>query len=388
MRILYVSHTSEVSGGERSLLDLLGGLPGDVEPVVACPDGQLAEAVHAMGIATRRLPGTQLSLKLHPRHTTAAAAQLARSSVSVRRASKEVAADVVHANAIRAGLITAGAKLLRGPPSIVHVRDRLPQGRASRLSLAAIGRGNDLIVANSRYTAASMAGIASRASQRVVANPVDLERFDPSRIDARSARTSLRLPQDAVILAVVAQITPWKGQDDAIRIAALLRGRGHDVRLLVVGAAKFVDGARRYDNRTYRDSLDTLVDELGLGENVVFAGELEDVPRVLRATDVLLVPSWEEPFGRTVIEAMAMGTPVVATDVGGPAETITDGEDGILLAPRRPELWADAVGGLLADPPRLAVLAERGVLRAQSFSRERHVAAIVALYLEVASSRA
>ena len=108
---------------------------------------------------------------------------------------------------------------------------------------------------------------------------------------------------------------------------------------------------------------------------------------MLAATDVLLVPSWEEPFGRSVIEAMAMGVAVVATSVGGPAEIVADGDDGLLLAPRRPQQWADAVGDLLADRPRRDRIAERARLSAARFGREHHVEAIVALYRELISAR-
>lgn len=385
MRVLYVSHTSQVSGGERSLIDLLAGLPADVTPVVACPDGPLAARVRALGIPTHPLQGTDASLRLHPRHTSRALAQLARSTVDVRRLSGRVAADVVHANSIRAGLATAGARRLGAAPTVVHVRDRLPPGRASRLSLGAIVRGNDIVVANSRYTAASM---ASRASVRVVANPVDLARFDAARTDRDAARVSLGVSGDLPVLAVIAQVTPWKGQDDAIRLTGLLKDRGRRARLLVVGAAKFVGDATRYDNRAYLAGLVRLIDELGLRDEVLLTGEVEDVPLVLRATDVLLVPSWEEPFGRTVIEAMAMGVPVVATSVGGPAEIVTDGDDGVLLAPRRPELWADAVGDLLARPQHRARMADRGRHTAATYGRDRHVDAIVELYRELASRRA
>lgn len=385
LRILFVSHTSQISGGERSLLDLLAGLPAAISPIVACPDGPLTERVRALRIPVRRLQGTDASLRLHPRHTPRAIGQLALGAVTVRRLSGAVGAQVVHANSIRAGLLTAGARRLGAPPSLVHVRDRLPPGRASRLSLQTILRGNDLVVTNSRYTAGSM---PPRPSVRVVFNPVDLERFDAQRTDRGAARASLGLHDDRAVLAVIAQITPWKAQDDAIRLTHLLKDRGHRPRLLVVGAATFVGDATRYDNKAYRAELDRLVDDLGLRDEILFTGQREDVPAILRATDVLLVPSWEEPFGRTVIEGMAMGVAVVATCVGGPAEIITDGDDGLLLAPRRPDLWADTVGRLLADPEQRARIAERGRRTAANFSRERHVAAIVELYSELAGRRA
>src|SRR5207302_5178465 len=115
--------------------------------------------------------------------------------------------------------------------------------------------------------------------------------------------------------------------DLAIRVAGELSGTGQPVRLLVVGSPKFTSGATRLDNRAYLDELHRLVAELGLDDTVLFLGEREDVPEILAATDLVLVPSWEEPFGRAIVETMAMGVPVIATSIGGPAEIISDGVD-------------------------------------------------------------
>ena len=95
--------------------------------------------------------------------------------------------------------------------------------------------------------------------------------------------------------------------------------------------------------------LEQLVSSLGIEEEVRFLGERDDVPEVLRAADIVLVPSWEEPFGMCVIEAMAMELPVLATSVGGPREVITNGRDGLLLPPREPSTWAAAAGRLLRE---------------------------------------
>ncbi len=93
---------------------------------------------------------------------------------------------------------------------------------------------------------------------------------------------------------------------------------------------------------------------------MLFTGEVEDAPALIAALDVVLVPSWEEPFGRVVIEAMAMRTPVLATSVGGPADIVTDGIDGMLLPPRSPEVWGASVAELLADPERMARMGTAG----------------------------
>src|SRR5262249_27766098 len=100
----------------------------------------------------------------------------------------------------------------------------------------------------------------------------------------------------------------------------------------------------------------------------------------------VLVPSWEEPFGRSIVEAMAAATAVAATAVGGPAEIVEDGRTGLLLGPRRPDLWAEALGELLAQPARLAEVGRlRRVQARRRFGVERHVAAVRAVYEAVLS---
>jgi hypothetical protein len=99
--------------------------------------------------------------------------------------------------------------------------------------------------------------------------------------------------------------------------------------------------------------------ELGLDDSVEFLGERSDVETVVRALDVLVAPSWEEPFGRSIIEAMALETPVVATSIGGPAEFIEDGVDGVLLPPTAVADWANAIERLLDDQRGAAEMAHR-----------------------------
>jgi glycosyltransferase involved in cell wall biosynthesis len=386
VKVLYVNHTEHVSGAERSLLEVLRGVSPSVTPLVASPDGPLARLVIGAGIEHVVIPGTDGSLRLHPRHTPAALLAMGRAALAVRRLARENHVELVHANSIRAGLITVLARRLGAPPTIVHLRDRLPDSRAARLTLRAIAHADGLI-ANSRYTARSLDEAGAAHQARVLGNPVDLVRFDPDRVDHGAARAALELAASDFVVAVLAQITPWKGQEEAIRAVARVRDRHPDVKLLLVGTAKFVSRATRYDNRAYLQKLHDLVTKLDLQGDVRFVGEREDIPAVLAATDTLLVPSWEEPFGRTVVEAMAMRVPVVATNVGGPAEVITDGHDGLLLAPRKPQAWAEAIASLIERPELRERLRENGWTRSRAFSVQSHAAALLDIYMDVLERR-
>lgn len=382
MRVLYVNQTGDVSGAERSLLTLLGSLRDSVEEVVACPDGQLAGMLEQAGIQREPIAGTQVSFRLHPVHTTRGLAEMSRSALQLRSLAARLAPSIVHANTTRAALLCLLARRRR-PPVLAHIRDWAPPGRFSRLVLAFVARRADLVVANSAYIAGQFEGLRGRRPVRVIHNPVDLEAFDPAAADGAAERRRLGLGERAVALAVVAQITPWKGQEEAIRILAALRASGHDAVLLIVGSAKFAAAGTQFDNRAYERRLKELVAELGLGESVLFLGERSDVPNVLAAADLLLVPSWREAFGRIAVEGMAMGVPVIATDVGGPAEIVRPGLDGLLLPPRQPDLWAQRLGPLLEDPGLRAQMGESGRRRAREFSAPVHAERMLDAYRQL-----
>jgi len=380
MNVLYVNHTAEVSGGERSLLGLLAALPDEVHPLVACPPGALAEAVARLGIATTEITGTAGSLRLHPLHTPKTLAELSIAALQVRRAARRHRADLVHANSIRAGIVLGLAR--PAAARVVHVRDCLPAGLLSTATMRLIAATATIVVANSRYTAESMRAAAPRARLEVVHNPVDLARWDPALIDREAARARLGVAGTRrVLLGVVAQLSPWKGQDTAIEVLRLLRAEDLDAHLLLIGSAKFVARSTRFDNEAYVAGLRSMIARAGLQDRVSWLGEREDVVELVRALDVLLLPSREEPFGRAVIEAMALEVPVLATSVGGPAEIISDGREGYLLPPDAPAEWATAIRRVAEQPERARELGRAGRARAQqAFGVEHHTRAMLDVY--------
>jgi glycosyltransferase involved in cell wall biosynthesis len=392
VRVLYVNHTDVISGGERSLLTLLAALPEEVHPLVATPAGPLARAVEELGVPTTPITGTAGSLRLHPLHTPQALAELATSALRVRRAARRHRADVVHANSIRAGIVLGLARL--PVATVVHIRDCLPPGAVTTATMRLIAATATTVIANSRYTARSMLASAPSAAMEVVYNPVDLERFDPARIEREWARRRVReiageAARGDLLLGVVGQISPWKGQDTAIEALRLLVDEGIDAHLLLIGSAKFVSRATRFDNESYVARLRARIAQAGLEHRVSWLGEREDAPELMRALDVLLLPSREEPFGRSLIEAMALGVPVLATNLGGPPEIIEDGREGYLLPPLEPDAWAGAIRAIAETPALGLEMGRAGRRRVeQAFTVERHVGAILAAYRSAIAAQA
>jgi glycosyltransferase involved in cell wall biosynthesis len=379
VRVLYVNHTATVSGAERSLLDLLGALPGEVSATLAAPAGTLSLLAQERGVPLRRIRGTAGSLRLHPLHTPQALAEMAIAAGQVRRAVAALGTDVVHANSIRAGIVCGLARPRAA--TVVHIRDCLPAGRVSVATMKLIAATAGVAVANSEYTARWARTVAPRIRVEVVHNGVDLARFDPARIDRDAARHAVGAREPTLLLGVVAQLSPWKGQDTAIEALAGLLEQGVDAHLALIGAARFVASATRFDNEAYVSRLKRLAEERGVADRVLWLGEREDVAELIRALDLLLLPSWEEPFGRAVIEAMALEVPVLATEVGGPAEILAGEHGGLLLDPRDPPAWARAAAALAAAPERRAELGRLGRERAErEFTLERHAGSILAVY--------
>jgi L-malate glycosyltransferase len=389
MRILLANHTSAWSGGEVSLMRLVEALRHDHDLTVACPnDGPLTEAVERAGVRWLRLPEVTCSLRPHPIQTPVGLGQIASGGIALARAARRCRAEVIHANTPRVGLLAAIARGLGAPPVVVRAHEHLPPSLLGRATRAAIVRSAEAVAAVSDHTAAKFNEGLDRPVAARVYNSIDLERFDVERVRPAGLREELGLAPDAALLGEVAQITPWKGQDTAIRMLAELRRGGLDAHLALVGQVAFGGKGVRFDNHAFLRELEALIDELDVKEAVHFLGQRSDVPEVVRDLDLSLLPSWEEPFGLVTVESMALGTPPLVGDVGAGPELVQDRVTGRLLPPKRPELWAEAARELLEDRALLARLAERGPLAAARFRDEVHGREMVALYEDaIAASR-
>jgi glycosyltransferase involved in cell wall biosynthesis len=386
MRILFANHTAAWSGGEVSLMRLVHTLGADHDVAVACPPrGPLAEAVDREGALRLRLPPVEASLRLHPVRTPVGLVQIGAGGAALALAARRFRAEVVHANTPRAGLMGAVARRLGGPPFIVRAHEHVPLTPVGRAVRGVILRSASAVVAVSDYTARRFDEGLPRPFATRVYNSIDHARFDPDRVQPAPLREELGIAPGAALLGQVAQITPWKGQDTAIRALAELRRAGIDAHLVLVGGIAFAGKAVRYDNPGYLRALERLAGELRLLDRVHFLGQRDDVPQILRALDLTLLPSWDEPFGLATVESMALGTPPLVSDVGAGPEIVEDGVSGRLLPPRRPELWAAAAAQLLRDRDGLQRLAEGGPPAAARFRDDVHAREMLLVYERAAA---
>ncbi|MGD8627975.1 MAG: glycosyltransferase, partial [bacterium] len=138
------------------------------------------------------------------------------------------------------------------------------------------------------------------------------------------------------------------------------------------------------EDHLFLDSIKRLVSELGLEEHVEFTGQADDVPGLMAGCDLVVLPSRREAVGRVVLEAGAMGKPVVASATGGLRQSVRDGDSGILVAPGDARGFADAIIRLLTDSDLAARMGRRGrEIIASGYSSEETTRRIMAVYDEI-----
>ncbi len=193
---------------------------------------------------------------------------------------------------------------------------------------------------------------------RVVPLGRDPRRFDPSRYNRSEARSRYGLPMDKEIVGVIGRLDPQKGQEEFLRSLPLVLEQRRNVYYVLVGEETHGEGG-------FRRHLVNLSHELGIQDHVRFLPFTEDVPEFMAAIDVFALPSYSETFGLVLIEAMAMGKPVVATSTGGVPEIVEDGRDGLLIPPRDEKALGEAIVRLLKNTSLRTTLSKQARLDAE-----------------------
>ncbi len=344
-RVMFVNHTSTVSGAELILADAVQPWAGAT--AFLFEDGPLNRALAARGLTvTRARRGGNLAALRRdssPLRAAPLAARLAALTGEVAACARRH--DVVYANSQKAFVLAALATTVVRRPLIWHLHDILDADHFGVLQ-----RRLQVTLANARAaavvvpsTAAARAFVAAGGSARivrVVANGLDVTPDPRSR---PVLRRDLGLPQ-ALLVGVFSRLAHWKGQHVLLSALAGLPG----VHALVAGAPLFGEDA-------YLRELEAQAVALGIADRVHFLGQRDDVPLLMQAVDAVVHPSIHpEPFGRTLVEAMLGGTPVVATRTGAAAEILEEGRAGLLVPPSDPAALVAALSGLLADPAAAA----------------------------------
>jgi glycosyltransferase involved in cell wall biosynthesis len=362
-RIVFLDHTAKLGGGEIALLNLVIRLDRSryFPIIVLFSDGPLKDKlleqgveVHVLALSEQVLgarkdalgAGTLMKLK-QVIGTLVYTWRLAGFIESLRP-------DLVHTNSLKSDVVGGIASRLARVPVVWHVRDRIDSDylppsvvRVFRRLCRVIP---DRVIANSAATLRTL-------KMDDVTSPGEPPRavvvHDGTQPPAQPANSRAPVSRDGPVV-LVGRISRWKGQDVFIRAAAQVRKKFPDARFQIVGSALFGEEA-------FEQEIRRLAQDLGLNSCVEFTGFRSDVEQVIAQSRFLVHAStMGEPFGQVIIEAMAAGKPVVATQGGGVPEIVIDGVTGLLVPMGNATCMADAMAKLLANPQGASEMGQAG----------------------------
>lgn len=364
-KILYLSHAPYIGGAEVSLLSALRYLDkARFFPVVLAPEGEFANVLREQDIRWRPIP----VLDGLNRFTAGRFLQvIPRLLYCIRQEHP----DLLHANTNFATQYTGLLSQLTGIPAVGHIRDIEPLGRIGKWLM----RRNTRLIAISDAAKAYLMQQGGVAGNRIVRiyNGVDLQQYQPVA----------EMPSDSsqVIIGLIGQIGERKGQRYLLEAGQMLVQRYPHIRFWFVGK----EPAQSQEG--YMKQLQRYVQETQLSSYVKFWGFQADIPSMLAKMDIAILASLQEPFGRVVIEAMAMQKPVVATTVGGVPEIVDDGVTGILVPPADTAALAQALEQLIPDREKRITMGMKGRERVKEFfPLTKHVQQIQNLYATILSA--
>ena len=378
--ILYLDHTAKLGGGEFALLNLVSALDRTrYHPVVVlAADGPLVGKLRGANVETHVLPLDKTlldtrkdSLGVGSLLRLGQAARLAAYAVRLARWARRRRVDLIHTNSLKSDVYGGVAGRLARIPVLWHVRDHV-NGQYLPSAVAAAFRIlsrllPQMVVANSESTLRQL-WPHSTVGGEVVYSGVAREIVHDGFPAGRAEEDLPAFGPDWPTVALIGRIAEWKGQHVFLRAVAHVAREFPRTRFWIVGAPLFGEFE-------YETSLHTLTEELGLTDRVEFLGFRDDVARLMGQIDVVVHASiLGEPFGQVVIEGMAAGKPLIATDGGALPEIVVPGETGLLVPMGDAQAMAAALRTLLSDPVRAREMGEAGRERVDRLFTIRHTA--------------
>jgi len=356
--VLHTEASLGFGGQERRILRELEGLdPKRFRGLLLCqPGSRLGQVTEERGIPTIRL-------KMRSAYDPVA-------FVQIIRLLKRERVDIIHAHSSRDAWLFGAAGQWRRVP-VFRTRHLLTRigGRYVYTHLT------DCVITVSEGVRQYLIS-RGISGEKIVAVPtgINLKRFDPARTDLADMRARFGIPREAFVIGIIAVLRNAKGHRFLLRAVKQLAPEIPQIKLLIAGTGP------------QEQNIQNLIRELSLENQVMMLGHQDDIPSLLRALDVFVLPAQEEALGTALIEATAMGVPVIATRVGGIPEVL--GEAGLLFESEDVEALVNHLRTLIRSPELAARMRAQGAARARELYDENlMVRRTEELYLKAAGGR-
>ena len=389
MRVLFISHDAGLDGAQRTLLTLLSAIDRRVcSPLLLVPyDGPLNRAAAALGIPVfverlaHWIPSSLVSTRRQRlRHLYLFFRSLRSRCRAIERLVVEQGVDLVYTNTVTCVEGAIAARCTR-KPHVWHIHEHILGNRGIarllpfRVYCTTIKYLSRAVIFCSRASASDYPQLSGKVS--VVYNGISLPTLR-DRIAARAKVTNdLGIAGNGTIVTMVGALHPGKDHGTFLSSAERVARSVEDVIFLIVG-----EGSESYNNAVRRR-----ISDLQLDSRVRLLGWRDDILDLMAASDVLVVSSEKESFGLTVIEALAVETPVVSTRCGGPEEIMEDGVTGLLVPVKDPLAMAEAIVRLLSDPIIARRMGASGRIQvSEHFGVDRYVQGIQRVLQEASTT--
>ncbi|MDP4098949.1 glycosyltransferase family 4 protein [Paenibacillus sp. P96] len=374
LKVAYIDHTARWSGGEVALYNILTHIGEHIEPlVILAEEGDLADRLRQKGIDVRILPMDE-AIRNRNRNAVnfgapAAALKMLSYGKSLAPLLKQENVQCVHTNSLKSAIYGAVAAKSAKIPLIWHIRDHIGPpylkpivAKGIRLLSRFLPNG---VIANSKSTLRALELPANKKT--LVVYSAFAKTIGPA------GETDSGKDASEFNVVLVGRLANWKGQHILLEAA---RSFKEDARV------KFwLAGDALFGEQDYKRQLEETITRYGL-KNVNLLGHVDDIQGLMRRCDLLIHTSiTPEPFGQVIVEGMAAGLPVIASNEGGPTETVVHGETGLLIQPGDPAKLAESIRWMLEHPEERKLMGQKGMIRVkENFVIENTVKDIVRYY--------
>ncbi len=381
-KILFISHSSIIGGAEISLFTLIQNLDKskfDIS-IILFEDGPFCEILKQTGYepiviktSYEILKTKRYELGFIPYFILKHLILSIPNVLKIKKIIRNENPNYIHTNTIKAHILGGIAGKISKKPIIWHFRDYIKSSFTKRIiDFFALWLPN-LIITNSNFVA-SQFPIEMKNKIITIYNGFDFSSIENLK-EPNLIKKELEININEKIVGIFSRIDPWKGHEFFIEFASKIIERFPNIKFIIAGNSTEKE-------KEYELKLKSKLEELGIKQFFLFIGFKQDVLNYINCVDIVVNPSIEpEPFGRVVMEAMALGKTVVATKNGGPSEIIANGINGFLISNLDPSHWADTIIELLLNEKKREIIGKRAKKHIfNNFNIEQNIKSIEKIY--------
>ena len=383
LNILYIIHSCQISGAEIVLINLLNLVKQkNIYPVVVLPqNGKLAKKIRKEKIQVKIVPLPFLVRTYNPLILINYFINYLSFSKSLYKIIKKNQIRIIHANSFRAAFYSLLVAKLLKIPLVWHMHDILDYRLFNKIFIKLTSFGASKIICVSKAVKENLIifGVNSEKC-RVIYNSIDKNKFLNTNVIYGKFRKEFNIPQDAILIGSIGQIAEWKGQEIFLNSISKVLIKYPKVKFTIVG-----DVISEKEER-YKKTLKRFVKKNNLEKVVFFTGFRENISQIITDLNIIVHTSIKpDPLPTVIIEAMALGKPVIATNVGGVHELINHNLNGLIIPPKDPQKLSQAILKMLNNPELIKKMGKEGMIIAdKKFGPIQNISKINNIYQNIA----